>query len=142
MTTRKEHLRDTIKHLNLETDKDIEAEQLRLQEEVKKEISQKVFVGPEDTRNAAYQTELNKLNNKAQAKLMEFENSLESERYQEFGGSRENAEKLLDLDEMSPDFNDKSSLDQKFNNPERLKNASIELGEQWKDASEPEPNGR
>ncbi|WP_139135349.1 hypothetical protein [Roseivirga sp. 4D4] len=118
MASSKENQQQSLDYLKQEIDKEVETKRQELMQDVQRQMAEKQFVGPEFMQKEAYQNELNRLNNEAQKELMVFETQLETEYYKDFGGSREAAEKLLSLDHLDSNFNEKSNTDQTKEAPE------------------------
>lgn len=118
MASDKENIEQTLDYLNREMNQEVEMKRQELIQEVQRQMNEKKFVGPEFMQKEAYQNELNRLNNEAQKQLMALETQLEVEYYKDFGGSREAAEKLISLDTLDSNFNQKSNSDQNKDLPE------------------------
>ena len=85
--------RDAILYLNQEYDNQIAVERQQAQDNVRTKLSELVFIGPtKDEDRAREETRLNELE---ATRLKEFQERLGAEMYQDFGGSREAADKLL-----------------------------------------------
>lgn len=139
MATNNNH--EIFKELDSSYSKELESKEFELKKDVQEELSKKRFVGTPDMQQEAREAELHRLNNIAQEKLMEFETKLEPTFWQEFGGSRDAALKLLDQEKANPEFNKQSSEANKYSEPDKLDEAKSDFIDNWRDSAEVnEPN--
>jgi len=87
---------DSFKNMEAEQRKEIEIEKQRLERELQETLRGKYFVGGSKKRQADWEKELDQGRAENHKKLKEYSELLESKRYEDYGGSKEIAQKALE----------------------------------------------
>lgn len=128
---------EIFQHLDESFNKEIEAKELELKQQVQIELSKKKFVGTPEMQQEVRETELHRLNNIAQNDLTKFETDLEPTYWSEMGGSRDAGLKMVEQEKSNPEFNKQSSEANKYSQPEKLDEAKSDFIDNWRDSAEP-----